>query len=103
MMTDRGNVLVKLEVRIDPEVLKRVVKEGRVSEFVNTFPTLAGGHLKGQIVEQLATGEFGPAAILYDEEYATVPPMPPLPFIDTVPLPESRLRLIIREEMKQMS
>jgi len=97
-VSEKRQSLATLKVDIEPEVLKRVVKEGRLSEFVNTFPALAAGHIKAQIVEQLATGKFAGVVIHYDDEFGTHPPRP---FIDTVPLPESRLRHIVREELER--
>ena len=102
-MNKGKELLVTLKVDIEPEALKRVVKEGRLSEFVSAFPAMAAGHLKGQIVEQIATGEYGEVTIRYDDDYGTPPQPRPLPFIDTVPLPESAwgLRRIVREELGQ--
>jgi len=88
---------ITLKVDIEPDMLKRVVKEGRLSELVNAFPALAAGHIKAQIVEQIAKGEGVSVAIGYDDDFGTGPQ--PWPFIDTVPLPESRLRRIMREEL----
>lgn len=98
---------ITLKVDIEPEALKRVVEEGRLSDFVNAFPALAAGHIKAQIVEQLAKGEGVRMEIGYlvddDEDFGTAPGPPP-PFIDTVPLPESRwgLRRIVREELERI-
>lgn len=94
--------LVTLTVDIEPETMRQVVEEGRVSEFVNAFPALAAGHLKAQVVEQLARGEFGEAVLRYDDDFWTGPPPPP--FIDTVPLPESEwgLRFIVRDELRRI-
>ena len=100
-MDKQKEVLVTLKVNIEPEGLKRIIKEGRLSEFVSTLPSMAAGHIKGQIVEQIAKGEFGEVTIHYDDDYGTPPQPRPLPFIDTVPLPESEwgLRRIVREEL----
>ena len=98
-MAEKGQTLATLKLEIDPEVLKRVVEEGRLSEFVATFPALAAGHMMAQIVEQLAAGEVGLTVIRYSDEFLTGPR--PQPFIDTVPLPESRLRHIIGQELER--
>ena len=98
-MAEKRQWLATLKLEVEPEVFKRVVEEGRLSEFVDTFPALAAGHMKAQIVEQLATGELGEILIRYDDEFGTGPR--PLPVIDTVPLPESRLRRIVREELER--
>lgn len=97
---------VTLKVDIDREALKRVVEEGRLSDFVNAFPALAAGHIKAQIVEQLAKREGVSFEIGYviddDDDFGTGPQ--PMPFIDTVPLPESKwgLRRIVREELQRI-
>jgi hypothetical protein len=96
--------LVTLKVDIDPEELKRVVEEGRLSEFINTFPTLAAGHIKGQIVEQMVKGKEVSIKIDFvreGNEFGTWPWPKPFPFIDTVPLPERGLRRIMSEELKR--
>ena len=102
---------ITLEVNIDPEALRRVVKEGRLNEFVSVFTALAAGHMKAQIVEQLAKGEFGRIMIPFDidEPYGTGPwppwPWPPPPpYIGTWPTPESiwGLRQIVREELERV-
>ncbi len=103
-MSKERKPLVTLKVDFNPEELKRVVEEGRLSEFVNTFPTLAAGHIKGQIVEQMVKGKevsFKIGFVREDNEFLTGPWPKPLPFIDTVPLPELGLRRIVREELKR--
>jgi len=96
---------VTLKVNIEPEALKRVVEEGRLSDFVNAFPALAAGHIKAQIVEQLAKGKDVSMEIGYvidDDDFYPGPQ--PMPYIDTVPLPESRwgLRRIVRDELERI-
>lgn len=50
---------VTLRVDIDPDGLKRVVKEGRLTEFVEVFSTLASRYIKTELVEGLAKAAFG--------------------------------------------
>jgi hypothetical protein len=60
--------LVTVSVNIHPDALKQVVEEGRLIKFVDAFPGLLAGHVKAQIVEQLAKGQF---SIAYDSTYFT--------------------------------
>lgn len=89
-MNGRPRAPVTLKVEVDPEALKRLTEEGRLCDFVAAFPALAAGHIKGQIVEALAKGgrvDFSVAYVIEDDDFGTGPQ--PLPFIDTVPLPET--------------
>jgi hypothetical protein len=83
--------LVTLRVDIDPEALKQVVEEGRLTKFVDAFPGLLAGHIKAQIVEQLAAGQF---SIVFEGRYLRDDfgndGDGPLPWAD-VGLPGSRL------------
>ena len=104
-MNQKSKLLATLKVDVDPDTLKQVVAEGRLVEFINAFSTLAAGQIKGQLVELLAKREDISFEIPYvieeDDEFGTGPK--PMPFIDTVPLPESEwgLRRIVREELKR--
>lgn len=100
---------VTLKVDIEPEGLRRVVEEGRLMEFVNVFSTLAGEHIKVQLVEELAKagaglvkpGEGVSIAIGFDTDdpYGTGPK--PWPWPRPWPWPEllKEMRLIVRQEL----
>lgn len=119
---------VTLKVEIEPEGMRRVVKEGRLMEFVGALSGLASAHIGSHIVEQLAHAGVGLADagkgismtvnFDVDDPYGTGPkpwpgpwPVGPWPWrrmgsvaIDTVPLPEmpaleEMLRRIVREEI----
>jgi len=112
---------VTLKVDIEPEGLKRVVEEGRLMEFVGAFSGLAAGHIKGEIVEQLAEAGVGLTKVGegisivigfdVDDPYGTRPkpwPWPPWSrlAIGTWPTPEKPfeegLRRIVREELERI-
>jgi hypothetical protein len=95
---DEKDALVSIKIEIEPEVLKRVIEEGRVSEFVATFPAVAAGYLKGHVVEYLATRQGATATLYFDgDEYGAGPwPGPgPRPFIEAMRLRDSTLRQIV--------
>jgi hypothetical protein len=103
---------VALKVDIEPEGLKRVVKEGRLMEFVNAFSTLASEHIKVQLVEQLAKAGVGLAklgesvsiAIGFDvdDPYGTPPKPWPWPKAMLGAVLEHEVRNIVRKELAQM-
>lgn len=106
---------VTLEVSIEAGALKQVVQEGRLMEFSDALCAQVAGHIKGQIIEQLAkaaTGrtEIGGAVSIaagfdIDWPYGMGPkPWPRGSYIaiDTVPLPERELRNIVREELERV-
>ena len=84
-------ILATVELVIEPEALKQVIEAGRLTKFVDAFPALAAGHIKAQIVEQLAAGKF---AIAFEGRYLRDDfgndGDGPLPWAD-VGLPVSRL------------
>lgn len=106
---------VTLKVDIEPKGLKRVVEQGRLLEFVDAFSTLAAGHIKVQLVEQLAEAGVGLAqagkpvdiAIGFDvdDPYGTPPkpwPWPwPGPRLSASQVRE-QLREFVREELAHM-
>jgi hypothetical protein len=104
---------VTLKVEIDPEGLKRVVEQGRLLEFVDTFSNLAAGHIKVQLVEQLAEAAVGLAesgkgisfAIAFDvdDPYGTPPkPWPgPWPHLSLSQV-RTQLREVVHEELARM-
>ena len=59
MVKERKKMPVTLRVDIDPDSLERVVKEGRLTEFVEVFSTLASKYIKTELVEGLAKAAFG--------------------------------------------
>lgn len=77
----------KLSVVIEPEGLKRVVKEGRLMEFVHAFSTLASEHIKVKLVDEIAKASVGLAEVgkgisfevgfFINDKYGTKPPRPP--------------------------
>jgi hypothetical protein len=110
MMMER-NWPVTLKVDIEPEGLKRVVEQGRLLEFVDAFSTLAAGHIRVQLVEQLARAGVGLAeagrgmdfAIGFDvdDPYRTGPKPWPGPW-PGLRLSISQIREQIREELAHM-
>lgn len=102
---------VTLKVEIDPEGLKRVVEQGRLLEFVDTFSNLAAGHIKVQLVEQLAEAAVGLAesgkgisfAIAFDvdDPYGTPPKPWPGPHWSQSQV-RTQLREVVREELARM-
>jgi hypothetical protein len=106
---------VTLKVDIEPEGLKRVVEEGRLMEFVGAFSTLAAGHIKVQLLEQLAEAAVGLAetgggigiAIGFDvdDPYGTPPKPWPWPWPGyrlSVNQVREQLREFVREELAHM-
>jgi hypothetical protein len=104
---------VTLKVDIDIEGLKRVVEQGRLLEFVDTFSNLAAGHIKVQLVEQLAEAAVGLAeagkgisiAIGFDvdDPYGTPPKPWPWPgFRLSASQVRTQLREVVREELTRM-
>lgn len=105
---------VTLKVDIEPEGLKRVVKEGRLIEFVNAFSTLASEHIKIQLVEGLAKAGVGLAKIDggvsiavgfdIDDPYGTPPKPWPWPWPKAMlgAALEREVRDIVRKELGQM-
>jgi hypothetical protein len=79
--------LITVTVEIDQNALKEVIADGRLTNFLNTFPTQVAGHIKGQIVEGLATGKFGKIGLDYDDlDFWSFPiPPRPWPFMDISP------------------
>ena len=80
---------VTLNVKIEPEALKRVVEEGRLMEFVNAFSMLAAEHIEAQVVEQITKAAVGLHDVSkginfglnfdIDDPYRTGPIPPPRP------------------------
>ncbi|MGD9029694.1 MAG: hypothetical protein PVG25_07750 [Anaerolineae bacterium] len=73
--TDR---LATVKVQIDPDALKTVIEQGRLTKFLDVFPALVAGQIKAQIVEQMvAEGsfEFGEFGFLIDD-FGNDPPRP---------------------------
>lgn len=63
---DRKNKLATVKVHIDPEALKMVIEQGRLTKFLDVFPSLVAGHMKAQIVEQMVKeGAFESVAFGY--------------------------------------
>lgn len=81
-MSKQADTPIKVSVQIDAEAVQQLAKEGRLSEFVDTFPALLAGHLKNDIVNQLVSGGaigFN-VGFMIDDDYGTLPPKPwPLP------------------------
>ena len=102
---------VTLKVDIDPDGLKRVVEQGRLLEFVDSFSTLAAGHIKVQVVEELArTGvgltEAGAGIAIaigfdVDDPYGTPPKPWPGPLVSMYQARE-QLRQYVHEELAHM-
>ncbi len=100
---------VTLEVNIAPEGLKQVVEDGRLLEFVDVFSTLAGQHIRAQLIEELAkagTGVTDPGGgisidvgFLLDEPYGTGPFPWPWPRGRFGSFTEYRLRQVVQEEL----
>jgi hypothetical protein len=113
---------VTLKVDIAPKDLKKVVKEGRLMEFVDSFSILAAAQIKTQLVEQLVAASVGLTKVGtavsidigfdVDEPYltGTIPRPWPWPWprlswvaIDTHPVPErpndDMLRQVVRDEI----
>lgn len=93
---------IELKVKIGPQGMEEVVREGRLMEFVNAFSTVAGEQIKAQLVEQLATS--GPEALGgirlnlafdVDEPYGTGPR--PGPFSKIIQ--DGAFERVLRESM----
>ncbi len=80
---DIGN----LKLEIEPDSLRRVIAEGRLSEFVATVASEAHAHISSQIVEKVAEAALNPDGlqtgisidvgyIFEGGDFATVPPIP---------------------------
>jgi hypothetical protein len=118
---------VTLNVHIEPEGLKRVVEEGRLTEFVGAFSSLAAVHIADRLVDQLARAGVGLTEVDrgvsidigfdVDDPYGTGPKPWPRPWpwpwpwissvaIDTVPQPDKPfrewMRRIVREELENV-
>jgi hypothetical protein len=110
-MGKESELPVALKVTIDPEGLRRVVDQGRLLEFANTFSTLAAAHIKVQLVEQLAKGAVGLAELEgglvvnvwfdVDDPYGTPPKPWPWPF-PRFRMNEVMIREMIREELAEV-
>ncbi len=103
---NKSKTPIKVDISIEPDALRQLTEEGRLTEFVDAFPALVAGHLKGNIVEQLANPEGVKLQTAYEIEgweYGTVPPGP-LPFLETVNLSLTKygMREIMRGEIERM-
>jgi len=105
---------VTLRVDIDPDGLERVVKEGRLTEFVEVFSTLASTHIRTELVEGLAKAAFGLEKLQgglsvalgfdVDDPYGT-PPKPgpwPWPHANLGAALEKEVQDIVRKELGRM-
>lgn len=50
---------INVKVEIDHNALKNLVEAGRLMEFVSVFPSLAGQHIRAQVVDQVAMAAVG--------------------------------------------
>lgn len=112
-MNKEGAWPATVKVDIEPEGLKRVVKDGRLIEFVDTLSTLAAEQIKTQIVEKVAAAGVGLSkqgegvsivvGFEIDDKYGTGPkprPWPwPWPWFKQGLAFEQGLRQIVREEL----
>jgi hypothetical protein len=70
---------IQLNVTIEPASMKKIVEQGRLSEFADALPTLVAAHIKAQLVDKVASG--GAAGFSFtigfddDDRYGT-PPKP---------------------------
>ena len=55
-MGEKKGRLATVKVEINPEALKTVIEQGRLTKFLDVFPSLVAGHMKAQIVEQMVAG-----------------------------------------------
>ena len=102
---------VTLKVEIEPEGLKRAVKEGRLMEFVDAFSTLAGEHIRAKVVDELAKAGTGLTSVGegigfavgfdIDDKYGTGP-KPPWPWPKLSATFKQELRQIVRQEIASM-
>lgn len=45
---------IQLNLTIEPGSIKKIVEQGRLSEFADALPTLVAAHIKAQLVERVA-------------------------------------------------
>jgi hypothetical protein len=100
---------VRLNVEVDIEGLRKVVREGRLLEFANAFAELAADNIKKDLVDTLASAGVGMTEVsdqvafqLYfdvDDPYGTGPKPIPWPWPRDMQYLQDELRRAVREEM----
>jgi hypothetical protein len=86
METKKQDLPITLNLTIEPAALKRIVEEGRLTEFVDALSAQASIHIKAQVIDQVAKGAIahgGTVSLVvgFDDgnRYGTVPVLP-IPF-----------------------
>lgn len=82
--------LVTIKVEIEPEGMKRLIKQGKLVAFVDTLPVMLAGNIKAQLVEELAAsaGLGGSSSVVFEiDDFGPWPGPWPGPWADVgIPL-----------------
>ncbi len=105
--------IAKLTVEIQPDALRRVVEQGRLLEFAETYSALAARELKAQLLDTIAKAAVGIGKpgevtqlnmvfIVDDGEFGTPHPHP-FPWMTTgnPTMLQQVIRQIVREERER--